>query len=148
MARHAFHFEIKADRHERLRELNERYGDVEGFGGVEKYILGNEYIELVEFDGDVGEYGKQLAADPEVREFLRAVGDCFVQPLSEMGDRRMDPLQSVSVESAEVAYPGGAGVRRRAGLQFLTTLLHLGPLGGWEPPSTHSPKEAPDGSPG
>ena len=34
------------------------------------------------------------------------MGDCFVQPLSEMGDRRMDPLQSVSVESAEVAYPG------------------------------------------
>lgn len=103
MARYVFHMEVKPDRHERLRELNEQYepalqraaGALEGFGGVEKYVLGDQYIELVDFDGEFGDFGKQLAADPEVREFLRAVGDCFEQSLRGMGDRRMTLLQSL-----------------------------------------------------
>jgi hypothetical protein len=105
VARHVFHLEVKPDKHERLRELNEQYGDalqrvaggIEGFGGVEKYMLGDDYIELVDYDGDFGDFGKQLASDPEVREFLRAVNDCFEQPLREMGGRQMQELQRLEV---------------------------------------------------
>jgi hypothetical protein len=111
MARHVFHMEVKPDRRERLRELNERYDDalratangIEGFGGVEKYLLGDEYVELVDFDGDFGDFGRQLAADPEVREFLRAVGDCFEQSLRDMGERRMEPIQNIADEPARQA---------------------------------------------
>jgi len=108
MTRHVFHMQVKPDRHERLRELNEQYDEalrrtassIDGFGGVEKYVLGDEYIELIDFDGDFGDFGKQLAADPEVRQFLREVGDCFEQSLRDMGGRRMELLQSLADEPA------------------------------------------------
>lgn len=111
MARYVFHMQVKPDRHARLRELNAQYDDalrrtasaIDGFGGVEKYVLGDEYIELIDFDGDFGDFGKQLAADPEVREFLRAVGDCFEQSLRDMGERRMELLQSLADEPARHA---------------------------------------------
>jgi hypothetical protein len=108
LTRHVFHLEVKPDKHDRLRELNSQYGEalqrvaggIPGFGGVEKYVLGDDYIELVSFDGDFGDFGRQLAADPEVREFLRAVGDCFVGGLRVMPDRRMELLQTLVDEPA------------------------------------------------
>lgn len=111
MARYVFHMEVKPDRHEQLRELNERYDaalrraatGIEGFGGVEKYVLGDQYVELIDFEGEFGDFGKQLAADPEVREFLRAVGDCFEQSLGDMGERRMELLQSLADDRAPAA---------------------------------------------
>ena len=104
MPRYVFHLQVKPGRHERLRELNEQYGEalrraasgIEGCDGIEKYVLGDEYVEVVHYDGDFGEFGKQMAADPEVREFLRAVGDCFEGGLRVMGERRMDLLQELA----------------------------------------------------
>lgn len=103
MTRYVFHLDVREGSEQRLRELNERYdaalrraaSAIDGFGGLEKYVLGDRYVELIDLEGDFGEFGRRLAADPEVREFLRAVGDCFVQPLREMGERRMDLVQRV-----------------------------------------------------
>jgi hypothetical protein len=111
VARHVFHLEVKPDKQDRLRELNERYGGalervaggIDGFGGVQKYVLGDQYVELVDYDGEFGDFGRQLAADPEVREFLRAVNECFVQPLREMDARRMELLQNLADEPSRAA---------------------------------------------
>jgi len=111
MARYVFHMEVKPDRRERLRELNERYdaalrraaNGIEGFGGLQKYVLGDQYVELIDLDGDFAAFGRQLAADPDVREFLRAVGDCFEQSLRDMGERRMELLQDLADEPARPA---------------------------------------------
>lgn len=111
MTRYVFQLEVREGSQQRLRELNDRYepalrratGAIEGFGGLEKYILGDRYVELIDLEGDFGEFGRQLAADPEVREFLRSVNDCFVQPLREMGERRMDLVQRVEDGRSQAA---------------------------------------------
>lgn len=101
MPRYVFHMEIRDGQHDELRQLNDQYEAaltraaraVPGFRAAEKFVLGDEYIEMIDHDGPFEDFGRQLAADPEVREFLRAVGGCFVQSLRDMGDRQMSSLQ-------------------------------------------------------
>lgn len=103
MGRYVFHMKIQDGQHDELRRLNDRYesalaraaGGLPGFGGFEKYVLGDEYVEVIDYDGPFEEFGQGIASDPEAREFLRAVGTCFVQSLRDMGERRMIPIQQV-----------------------------------------------------
>jgi hypothetical protein len=103
MPRYVFHMEIQRGQHDELRRLNDRYepalaraaGGLPGFGGFEKYVLGDQYVEVIDYDGPFEEFGRGIAADPEARDFLRAVGACFMQSLREMGERRMTCIQHV-----------------------------------------------------
>lgn len=101
MPRYVFHMQIADGQAGRLRELNEQYADVmrratagiPGLHAIEKYVLSDEYIELVDYDGDFADFSKQLTADRDVRQFLRSVDECFVQSLREMPDREMPCMQ-------------------------------------------------------
>ena len=93
----------------RLRQLNEQYrpalaraaAGIPGLIGIEKYLLGDQYVEVIELTGSFGDFARQLAADPEVREFLRAVGACFAQSLRDLPAREMSLLQSVPGPATE-----------------------------------------------
>lgn len=103
MTRYVFHLQVRPDQLERLRELNRDYHDdlkrvsatIPGLRGVEKYLVGTEYVELIDYDGEFAEFGKALGADPSVREFMRGVSQCFVTPLREMSIRRMTGIQTL-----------------------------------------------------
>ena len=103
MERYVFHMQIQDGQHEQLQRLNAEYepalsraaSAIPGLGGIHKFVLGDEYVEMVDYDGPFEDFGRQLASDPEVREFLRAVDGCFVQSLRDMGERRMERVQSL-----------------------------------------------------
>lgn len=101
MPAYVFHLTVRDGQHERLRELNDQYAGalarvgrgIVGLGGIEKYLLGDDYVERVDYDGEFAEFAKQLGADREVREFLREVNSCFVQSLRDMPQRQMTCIQ-------------------------------------------------------
>jgi hypothetical protein len=103
MPRYVFHLQVKPDHLERLHVLNRDYHDdlkrvtatIPGLRGVEKYLVGTEYVELIDYDGEFAEFGKAIGADPAVREFMRGVNQCFVTPLREMTRRRMTGFQTL-----------------------------------------------------
>jgi hypothetical protein len=103
MPRYVFHMQVADGQAERLRELNERYGEalrraaeaIPGLSGIEKYLLGEQYVEVVDFDGAFADFSAQLTADTEVRQFLRSVNGCFVQSLREMAERQMPCIQAL-----------------------------------------------------
>lgn len=101
VTRYVFILQVKdADR---LRQLNERYqpalaraaAGIPGLAGIEKYLLGDQYVELIDLEGSFADFARQLAADPEVRQFLREVDACFVQSLRDLPSRQLSLLQSV-----------------------------------------------------
>jgi hypothetical protein len=100
--RYVFLLQVKdADR---LRQLNELYqpalaraaAGIPGLIGIEKYLIGDQYVELIDLEGDFAGFARQLAADPEVRQFLREADACFLQSLRELPSRRLSLLQSLS----------------------------------------------------
>lgn len=101
VTRYVFILQVKDA--ERLRQLNERYqpalaraaAGIPGLAGIEKYLLGDQYVELIDLEGSFTDFARQLAADPEVRQFLREVDACFVQSLRDLPSRRLSLLQSV-----------------------------------------------------
>jgi hypothetical protein len=103
MPRYVFHLTVRDGRLDRLRELNDTYDDVlrraaagvPGLGGIEKYLLGDEYVEQIDYDGEFADFATQFGADPEVRQFLRSVNECFEQPLKQMPEREMARLQTL-----------------------------------------------------
>jgi hypothetical protein len=103
MPRYVFHMQVADGATDRLRELNEQYDDVlrraseniPGLRSIEKYLLGEEYVELIDFDGEFADFSTQLTADKEVRQFLRSVNECFVQSLRDMPERAMSTIQSL-----------------------------------------------------
>ena len=103
MPHYVFHMKVREGSHDELRELNQEYGpaleqatrEIPGFRGIVKYVVGDDYVEVVDCDESFEEFGQRLASNPEVREFLRAVGGCFEQSLREMGERRMDCIQRI-----------------------------------------------------
>jgi hypothetical protein len=111
VARYVFHMQVKDGQQDELRRLNERYepalaraaDGIEGFRGVEKYLRGDDYVEVIDYDGAFEEFGQQLASDPETREFLRSVGRCFEQSLRDMGERRMEALQEIGGGRSDAA---------------------------------------------
>jgi len=104
MPRYVFHMQVADGQAERLRELNEQYGEVlrratkaiPGLRGIEKYLLGEQYVEVVDFDGAFADFSVQLTADKQVRQFLRSVNECFVQSLRDMAEREMPCIQALS----------------------------------------------------
>jgi hypothetical protein len=103
MPRYVFHMQVADGATDRLRELNAEYADalsraasgIAGLRSIEKYLLGDEYVELIDFDGEFADFSTQLTADKEVRQFLRSVNECFVQSLRDMPDRAMATIQSL-----------------------------------------------------
>jgi hypothetical protein len=103
MPRYVFHMQVADGRADRLRELNEQYGEVlrrvtktiPGLRGIEKYLLDGEYVEVVDFDGAFSDFATRLTADKEVRQFLRSVDECFVQSLRNMTEREMRRIQAL-----------------------------------------------------
>lgn len=103
MPRYTFHLQVADGQLARLRELNEQYDDalrsaakgISGLRGIHKYVLGDHYVEQVDYDGDFGDFSRQLTADKEVRQFLRSVDGCFVQSLRDMPDQEMACLQTL-----------------------------------------------------
>jgi hypothetical protein len=99
-----FHLTVRPGQHQRLRELNDQYAgvmaavghDIAGLGGIEKYLLGDDYVERVEYDGDFAEFAKQFTAEREIRQFLRQVDDCFVESLQDMADQQMSCVQNLT----------------------------------------------------
>ncbi|HLI41560.1 MAG TPA: hypothetical protein VKV35_07940 [Streptosporangiaceae bacterium] len=124
MARYVFHLQVADGQARRLRELNEQYsealrrvtGTIPGLRGIGKYLLGDQYVEVVDFDGAFADFAAQLAADQEVRQFLRSVSGCFVQSLRDMAQREMPCLQAFPANPAAGRRPGPApGGRPTAG---------------------------------
>lgn len=103
MPRYTFHLQVANGQSDRLRELNEQYADVlrratqqiARLHGITKYVLGEHYVEQIDFDGEFGEFSQQLTADREVRQFLRSVDECFVQSLRDMPNLEMACLQTL-----------------------------------------------------
>ena len=103
MPRYVFHMQVADGQAQRLQELNEQYGEalrratkaIPGLGGIEKYLLGDQYVEVIDFDGAFADFSAQLTADQEVRQFLRSVNGCFVQSLRDMADREMSCIQAL-----------------------------------------------------
>lgn len=103
MPRYVFHMQVRSGELERLRELNEQYADVlrratkdiAGLHTIEKYLLDDQYVEQIDFDGDFADFAQQLTADRDVREFLRRIDACFVQSLREMRTREMSCIQTL-----------------------------------------------------
>jgi hypothetical protein len=101
MPRYVFHMQVREDQLARLRELNAEYepalrrasSNLHGLRSVEKFLVGTEYVELIDFDGEFDDFGAGLSADPAVREFLRAVNGCFTTGLREMPSRQMTTIQ-------------------------------------------------------
>ena len=98
-----FQLTISPGAHDRLRQLNKEYGPllatvagrIDGLRGIEKWVLGDTYVERIDFDGEFADFARQLSADKEVRQFLRSVDGCFTQSLKEMTDRAMSCLQTL-----------------------------------------------------
>jgi hypothetical protein len=90
----------------RLKELNEQYepvmaevtAGIDGLNRIEKWLLGDTYVERVDFDGDFTDFARQFTADAEIRQFLRSVDGCFTESLKQMSARRMSPLQTLATE--------------------------------------------------
>lgn len=88
----------------RLRELNEQYepvlarvaAGIEGLHRIEKWLLGQTYVERVDYDGDFADFARQLTAEKEIRQFLRSVDGCFAESLKEMTATAMSPLQQLT----------------------------------------------------
>ncbi len=103
VTRHVFALDIAPGKADLLAALNGRYQDalqrvaagIDGLRSIQKYVLGDRYIEIIDLDGDFTSFATQLAADPEVRQFLREVGACFTQSLRHLIDQRMTPLQVI-----------------------------------------------------
>jgi hypothetical protein len=103
MPRYVFHMQVLDGRLGRLRELNEEYAEalrtaaagIAGLRSIEKYLLGNEYVEQIDFDGEFADFARQLGADPRVRQFMRGVNECFGTPLREMTTREMSRIQAL-----------------------------------------------------
>jgi hypothetical protein len=103
MTCYMFQLTISSGAHGRLRQLNEEYGPIlakvagaiDGLRGIEKWVLGDTYVERIDFDGEFADFARQLSADKEVRQFLRSVDGCFTQSLKEMTDRAMTCLQAL-----------------------------------------------------
>jgi len=103
MTCYMFQLTIAPGAHDRLRQLNEEYGPrlatvaggIDGLRGIEKWVLGDTYVERIDFDGEFADFARQLSADQEVRQFLRSVDGCFTQSLKEMTDRAMGCLQTL-----------------------------------------------------
>jgi hypothetical protein len=98
-----FQLTISPGTHEQLRRLNEEYGPllakvaggIEGLRGIEKWMLGDTYVERINFDGEFADFARQFSADIQVRQFLRSVDACFTESLKEMTDRAMSCLQAL-----------------------------------------------------
>lgn len=103
MTCYMFQLTISPGAHGRLRQLNEEYGPllakvasgIEGLHGIEKWMLGDTYVERIDFDGEFADFARQLSADKEVRQFLRSVDGCFTQSLKDMTSRAMSRLQAL-----------------------------------------------------
>lgn len=103
MPRYVFHLEVRDGHADRLREINDRYAEVlrtasaniEGLRGIEKYLFGDQYVELIDYAGEFAEFAKQLGADPQARQFMREVNDCFTTPLKTMTERQMTVIQTI-----------------------------------------------------
>ncbi len=103
MTCYMFQLTIAPGAHDRLRQLNEEYGPllakvasgIGGLHGIEKWVLGDTYVERIDFDGEFADFARQLSADKGVRQFLRSVDGCFTQSLEEMTDRAMSCLQTL-----------------------------------------------------
>ncbi|HVD02539.1 MAG TPA: hypothetical protein VNF75_00095 [Candidatus Dormibacteraeota bacterium] len=103
MPRYVFQMQLRKGELDRLLQLNEEYADVlkrackaiVGLHRVEKYVFEDQYVELIDFDGEFEGFSHQLTADPEVRQFLRSVNSCFVHPLSAMTSREMACIQTL-----------------------------------------------------
>lgn len=103
MTCYMFQLTIAPGAHDRLRQLNEEYGPllatvtggIDSLRGIEKWVLGDTYVERIDFDGEFADFARQLSADKEVRQFLRSVDECFTQSLKEMTDRAMSCLQTL-----------------------------------------------------
>ena len=103
MPRYVFQMQVRNGEKERLLRLNEEYADVLNRAGkaivglhrVEKYLFEDQYVDLIDFDGEFEEFSHQLTADPDVRQFLRSVNSCFVHSLSEMTSREMACIQTL-----------------------------------------------------
>lgn len=103
MTCYMFQLTISPGARDRLRQLNEEYGPllatvasgIEGLRGIEKWVLGDTYVERIDFDGEFADFARQLSADKEVRQFLRSVDGCFTQSLKEMTGRAMSRLQAL-----------------------------------------------------
>jgi hypothetical protein len=104
VARFVFHFEVREGMEDRLREVNARYGEalaqalrqMGGVGQVAKYLLGREYVEVIEYDGTFDAFSRALTDQPGMRSFMKEVGACFVQPLREIASRQMTPFQEIT----------------------------------------------------
>ncbi len=103
MPRYVFHMQVRDGQRERLHQLNEQYADVlrratkdiAGLHTIEKYLLDDQYVEQIDFDGDFADFSQQLTADRDVRQFLRSIDECFVQSLREMPTREMSCIQTL-----------------------------------------------------
>ncbi len=103
MTCYMFQLTVSPGAQDRLRQLNEEYGPllakvaagIEGLHGIEKWLLGDTYVERIDFDGEFADFARQLSADKQVRQFLRSVDGCFVESLKEMTDRAMSCLQAL-----------------------------------------------------
>lgn len=103
MTCYMFQLSVQAGKLDRLRQLNEEYqavldraaAAIPGLHGIEKWLLGQVYVERVDFDGEFADFARQLTADKDVRQFLRSVGECFVEPLRDMAVREMSCLQAL-----------------------------------------------------
>lgn len=103
MPRYVFQMEIREGQGETLAEfvrdsepqVRAASQAIEGFRSMDKFVLGDRYVEIIDVDGAFDDFGRQLSADPEVRQFLRQVWACFVQSPREMDACRMQLLQSI-----------------------------------------------------
>jgi hypothetical protein len=103
MTCYMFQLTVAAGAQEQLRRLNQEYGPllakvaggIEGLRGIEKWLLGDTYVERIDFDGEFADFARQFSADQEVRQFLRSVDACFTESLKEMAGRAMSCLQSL-----------------------------------------------------
>lgn len=103
MTCYMFQLTVSPGAHDRLRQLNEEYGallakiagGIEGLRGIEKWVLGDTYVERIDFDGEFADFARQFSADKEARQFLRSVDGCFTESLKEMTDRAMSCLQAL-----------------------------------------------------
>ncbi|MCP2281046.1 hypothetical protein [Nocardia amikacinitolerans] len=103
MPKYVFHLQVKEHQLDRLQRLNEEYRDdfervvpvIPGLRGIEKYLVGTDYVELIDYDGSFADFGAAMAADPALRKFMRSVNDCFTTPLREMTTRQMATIQTL-----------------------------------------------------
>jgi hypothetical protein len=74
------------------KDIVEATQAIPGFIGLEKYVLDNKLVEILDLDISLQEFGQQFASNKGVRDFFRAIAPCITESLSDADARIMQRI--------------------------------------------------------